>query len=255
VRVVRSGAFFTGAFGMRPADVFGVRRVVGMGGVFTRVFLVVSLIMGVVIVSVHADGSRRRHTGGFDRSRIGRGHRLRRLARLRMDMPVIGMRVLILSMLVMVRMLVMVMIMMLGIIMMSGVGLVKFGVVKFGVVRLGMIVFGVAVAVVRLGGLRRTAACVLDDLALDALATAAAARVAVARTAPVGTIFGFFLGLAMGAFVGFDQRLTIGDRNLVIVRMDFAEGEKAVTVAAVLDEGSLQGRLYARDLGEIDIAA
>ncbi|OIQ76202.1 hypothetical protein GALL_421240 [mine drainage metagenome] len=44
----------------------------------------------------------------------------------------------------------------------------------------------------------------------------------------------------MGAFVGFNQRLAIGDRNLVIVRMNFAEGEKAVTVAAVFDESRLQ---------------
>jgi hypothetical protein len=77
----------------------------------------------------------------------------------------------------------------------------------------------------------------------------------VARTAPAGTVFGFLLGLAMGALVGLDQRLAIGDRDLVIVRMNFAEGEKAVTVAAVFDEGRLQGRFYARDLGEIDVAA
>ena len=44
----------------------------------------------------------------------------------------------------------------------------------------------------------------------------------------------------MGALVRFDQRLAIGDRYLVIIRMDFAEGEKPVTVAAILDEGSLQ---------------
>ena len=59
----------------------------------------------------------------------------------------------------------------------------------------------------------------------------------------------------MGAFVGFDQRLAIGDRNLVIVRMNFAEGEKAVAVAAIFDEGSLQRRFDASDLRQIDIAA
>jgi hypothetical protein len=78
----------------------------------------------------------------------------------------------------------------------------------------------------------------------------------VARAAAVvGAVFGFFLSLAMGALVRLDQGLTIGDRNLIIVRMDFAEGEKAVTVAAILDDGSLQGWFYARDLGEVDIAA
>ena len=59
----------------------------------------------------------------------------------------------------------------------------------------------------------------------------------------------------MGAFVRLDQRLAIGDRNLIIVRVNFAESEKAVTVAAIFDEGGLQRRLYARDLGEVDIAA
>ena len=59
----------------------------------------------------------------------------------------------------------------------------------------------------------------------------------------------------MGAFVRLDQRLAIGDGNLIIVRMDFAESQKAVAVAAVFDEGCLQRRLYARDLGEVDVAA
>ena len=56
---------------------------------------------------------------------------------------------------------------------------------------------------------------VLDDLALHPLAAAAAALVAVARTAATvaGAVLGFFLGLAMGAFVGLDQRLTVGDRE------------------------------------------
>ena len=37
--------------------------------------------------------------------------------------------------------------------------------------------------------------------------------------------------------------------------MDFAEGQEAVTVAAIFDEGGLQRWLYPRDLGEIDVAA
>ena len=94
----------------------------------------------------------------------------------------------------------------------------------------------------------------LDHAALHAVALAATACVAVARAAAVGTVFGFFLGLAMGALIGFDQRLTIGDRDLIIVGMDFAEGQEAMAVAAILDEGRLQRRLYARDLGEIDVS-
>jgi hypothetical protein len=59
----------------------------------------------------------------------------------------------------------------------------------------------------------------------------------------------------MGALFRFDQRLTIGDRDLVIIRMNFAESQEAVAVAAILDEGSLQRRLDPRYLGKIDIAA
>ena len=80
----------------------------------------------------------------------------------------------------------------------------------------------------------------LDDAALDAVAIAAAARIAVARAAAVGAVFGLFFGFAMGAFVCFDQRLTVGDRDLVVVGMDFAEGQEAMAVAAILDKGRLQ---------------
>ena len=37
--------------------------------------------------------------------------------------------------------------------------------------------------------------------------------------------------------------------------MDFRERQEAVAVAAVVDEGGLERRLYPRDLREIDIAA
>jgi hypothetical protein len=111
-------------------------------------------------------------------------------------------------------------------------------------------------AFIRLGRLRGIDAGALDDLALDAVAMTAPARVAVARAAAViGAVLALFLGLAMGALVGLDQRLTIGNRDLVIVGMDFAEGQEAVAVAAILDERRLQRRLHAGDLGEIDIAA
>jgi hypothetical protein len=109
-------------------------------------------------------------------------------------------------------------------------------------VGMGVVVFGLRVIFMRLGSLCRIGGGVLDDLALDPLATAAAALVAVARTAAAvtGAVFGFFFGLTMGALVGFDQRLAIGDRNLIIIRVDFAEGQKAVAVAAIFDEGGLQ---------------
>src|SRR5207247_3318073 len=99
---------------------------------------------------------------------------------------------------------------------------------------------------------------VLDDAALESGARAAGGRIAVARAATVavrGAVLALFLGLALGALVGLDQRLTVGNRDLVVVGMDFAEGQETVAVAAILDERRLQRRFYARDLGEIDIAA
>ena len=45
------------------------------------------------------------------------------------------------------------------------------------------------------------------------------------------------------------ERLPVGHGDLVVVGMDFVEGEEAMPVAAVLDEGSLQRRLYARHFG------
>jgi len=107
----------------------------------------------------------------------------------------------------------------------------------------------------RLIGLGLIRAGSFDHAALDAVAMAAAARVAVPGAAAVGTIFGFLLGLAMGALIGLDQRLAVGHRNLIVVRMDFAEGQKAVAVAAIFDKGGLQRGLYARHFGEVDIAA
>jgi hypothetical protein len=122
-----------------------------------------------------------------------------------------------------------------------------------------MLMIVVIMMLMRLFGLRliltQILARALDHGALHAVAMAAAARIAMTRAAPVGAVFAFFLGLAMGALIGFDQRLPVGDRDLIIVRMDFAEGQEAVPVAAIFDEGGLQRRLYARDLGEVDVAA
>ncbi len=63
------------------------------------------------------------------------------------------------------------------------------------------------------------------------------------------------LFLALGAGVLLEERLPVGDRDLVVVGMDLAEGEEAVPVAAVLDEGSLQRRLDPDHLREIDVPA
>ncbi|WP_283848209.1 hypothetical protein [Bradyrhizobium sp. WSM471] len=95
-----------------------------------------------------------------------------------------------------------------------------------------------------------------DDVAADALAMAAAAGIAVAgAAAALGTVLALFLGLAMGLLFGFDQRLPVGNRDLVIVGMDFAEGEEAVAVAAIFDESGLERGFDPCDLGEVDIPA
>ena len=50
------------------------------------------------------------------------------------------------------------------------------------------------------------------------------------------------------------QRLAILDRNLVIIGMNFVEGEEAVAVAAEIDERGLERRLYSGHFREVDIA-
>ena len=69
------------------------------------------------------------------------------------------------------------------------------------------------------------------------------------------TAIDLVIGGALGALLLVDQGLPVGDRNLVIIGMDFAESEKSVTIAAVIDKGGLQRRLDARHFGQIDIAS
>ena len=45
------------------------------------------------------------------------------------------------------------------------------------------------------------------------------------------------------------QRVAVRLRDLVIIRVDFAEGEEAVAISAIIDEGRLQRRLDPGDLG------
>jgi hypothetical protein len=102
----------------------------------------------------------------------------------------------------------------------------------------------------------RISAETLDDVAADAFALTAAAGVAVTRAAAaVGAVLALFLGFAMGLFFGLDQRLPVGDRDLVVVGMDFAEGEEAVAVAAIFNESGLERGFDPCDLGEVDIPA
>jgi hypothetical protein len=108
----------------------------------------------------------------------------------------------------------------------------------------------------RLGGGISAGIEAFDNVAAHALAMTTAAGIAVARAAAsMGAVLALLFGLAMGLFLGLDQRLPVGDRDLVIVGMDFAEGEEAVAVAAIFDEGGLERGFDPCDLGEVDIPA
>lgn len=168
--------------------------------------------------------------------------------------------VLVVMIMAMVMMVPMIMIMRSGMVM-AMVVVVIMGVIVSGMISgviMAVIIMAVIVMVLgreRLRGVPGIKRCTLDDLAAHALAMSTATGAAMTGAPAVGTVLRFLFGLAVGAFVGLDQRLPIGDGDLVIVRMDFAEGQEAVAVAAVLDEGRLQRRFNAGDFGEVDIAA
>src|SRR5665647_2655292 len=86
-------------------------------------------------------------------------------------------------------------------------------------------------------------------------AGATVAIAAAAAAAAAAAVVGVVIGGALGAFFFRDQRLPVGDRDLVIVGMDFRERQEAVAVAAVFDERRLQRRFNAGDFGEIDVTA
>ena len=110
----------------------------------------------------------------------------------------------------------------------------------------------------RLAGVAARALSIGSLWTVSSLCRSAARRwraTLVAAAAVAGAAVGLGLGVAMGALFLLDQRLPVGDRDLVVVGMDFAEGEEAVAIAAVVDEGGLERGLHAGDLGEIDVAA
>ena len=81
--------------------------------------------------------------------------------------------------------------------------------------------------------------CRVNDIALNAFATTASARIAMPGTTAAGAVVRILLRFAMRALVGFDQRLPVGDGDLIVVGMNFAERQKSVAVAAVFDERRL----------------
>ncbi len=79
-------------------------------------------------------------------------------------------------------------------------------------------------------------------------------RAATAATAATTRAFLLVL-LAMGARFLFEQGDPVGVGNLVVIRMDFAESEKTVAIAAIFDEGGLQRGFDPRDFRQIDVSA
>ena len=71
--------------------------------------------------------------------------------------------------------------------------------------------------------------------------------VIVVVIAKVGAAQPLFLGGMLGLFG--EQGVAVGLGDLVVIGMDFAEREKAVAIAAVIDERRLQRRFDPRDLG------
>ena len=84
-------------------------------------------------------------------------------------------------------------------------------------------------------------------------APAAAAALAACRSLVFRRLGGAGAAFLLG--LGLEQGLTVGDRDLIVVGMNFGKGQEAVAIAAVIDEGRLQRRLNARYLGEVDIAS
>ena len=71
------------------------------------------------------------------------------------------------------------------------------------------------------------------------------------RTAAAAVLF-FFLGAGIGALF-LDQRLPVGHRDLVIIRVDFGKGQEAMAVSAIVHEGRLQRGFDPRHLGQVDV--
>ncbi|EGP07439.1 hypothetical protein CSIRO_3172 [Bradyrhizobiaceae bacterium SG-6C] len=200
-------------------------RFVGMRGVGRVVFMRLIVVRVIVVrMVVHCAGI-------FADRRHGRRICIRRcmcLGVYALVVRVIVIAVIAVTMLI-VRMRCMIVAVMTMVVMMRG----------FSVMR----VVGCVIADLRRVGLRLCvgfSACVLDDFTLYTLATVAAAGIAMARTAAAGAILRLFLGFAVRTLVGLDKGLTVGNRDLVVVGMDFAEGQEAVPVTAILDEGGLQ---------------
>jgi len=122
-----------------------------------------------------------------------------------------------------------------------------------GVFRLGFVIL-VFVVILELAVLDRGDVVLLagvDFLDAGKIGLVGFGFLVVAELVFGGAQRGFFF--RMGALFR-QQSLSVRLRDLVIVRVYFAEGEEAVTVPPEIDERRLKRRFYPRNLGEIDIA-
>ena len=121
-------------FGRRTAAVFGSRRLIGLDSVFVPVRYLMVIFRVRLVSFCSAIGCR---GGRLNGSRIGKGHRRQRLARLNIAMVVVKVIVLIVNMFMIVR----------GMLMMIALMTFRIGVVMFGVVV--VIAFAFALQVLR----------------------------------------------------------------------------------------------------------
>ena len=232
VRLVsfRRRAMTLGSGGSIFVAVLGVMCILGMRCVFARVLVVMRM-------RVVAGRTRGRLDYRLNRCGAGLERRDREFARGRF----VGVIVMVMIMIMCMRRYAM--IVMAVCILVVCIVIVCIVVVMDSIVGLRFIEMGAGgLALIGLGSVRGINRGVLDDVALDPFALTAAAGGSVAGTATLAVgraAFALFLGLAMGAFVGLYQGLTVGDRYLVIVGMDFAERQKSMAVAAIFDEGRL----------------
>src|SRR5262249_2135401 len=95
------------------------------------------------------------------------------------------------------------------------------------------------------GFVRGSLGVVLDEGVADRLASARF-RMASSGRAPrgaaphAGAPIGFSFRVAVGALLLVDQGLPIGNWNLVVIRVDFAERQKSMAVAAIVYERRLE---------------
>ena len=68
-----------------------------------------------------------------------------------------------------------------------------------------------------------------------------------------GAVFGLFF-LTRFSFLQLDQALPVGDGDLVVIRMNFAECQKAVAIATVFHKSRLQAGFDPHHFGQVYVA-